>query len=60
MHKTGDIIPSGKLPGVTEAKKFELSFRLSFAISRQAVLKEISKLINAEIVVLVGKGKSAY
>ncbi len=31
-----------------------------FAISRQTVLKEISKLINAEIVVLVGKGKGAY
>ena len=31
-----------------------------FGISRQAVLKEIAKLIDAEIVVLVGRGKGAY
>ena len=31
-----------------------------FTITRQAVLKEIAKLIGAEIVVLVGKGKGAH
>ena len=31
-----------------------------FGISRQAVLKEISKLIAAEIIVLVGRGKGAH
>lgn len=31
-----------------------------FDISRQAILKEISKLINAKLIRLVGKGRSAY
>ena len=34
--------------------------RKIFGISRQAVLKEISKLIDVEIVMLVGRGKGAY
>ncbi|OGX40399.1 MAG: hypothetical protein A2984_01630 [Omnitrophica WOR_2 bacterium RIFCSPLOWO2_01_FULL_41_12] len=31
-----------------------------FGITRQAILKEISKLINAKLIVLVGKGRNAY
>ncbi len=31
-----------------------------FGITRQAMLKEISKLINAKLIDLVGKGRSAY
>ncbi|MBL7132367.1 MAG: Fic family protein [Candidatus Omnitrophica bacterium] len=31
-----------------------------FGITRQAMLKEISKLIDAKLIVLVGKGRSAY
>ena len=31
-----------------------------FGITRQAVLKEISKLIDAKLIALVGKGRSAY
>ena len=34
--------------------------REMFDISRQAILKEISKLIDAKLVELVGKGRSAY
>jgi Fic family protein len=31
-----------------------------FGITRQAILKEISKLTDAKLIVLVGKGRSAY
>ncbi|MBL7196905.1 MAG: Fic family protein [Candidatus Omnitrophica bacterium] len=31
-----------------------------FGITRQAILKEISKLIDAKLIVLVGKGRGAY
>lgn len=34
--------------------------RAMLGVSRQAVLKEISKLINARLVKLVGKGRTAY
>jgi len=34
--------------------------REMFGISRQAMLKEISKLIDAKLIELVGKGRSAY
>lgn len=34
--------------------------RTIFGISRQAMLKEISKLIDAKLIDLVGKGRSAY
>ncbi len=34
--------------------------RVMFKISRQAILKEISKLVDAEIIELVGKGRGAY
>jgi len=34
--------------------------RNMFGITRQAILKEISKLIDAKLIVLVGKGRSAY
>lgn len=31
-----------------------------FGVTRQAMLKEISKLINAKLIMLIGKGRSAY
>jgi len=31
-----------------------------FGITRQAILKEISKLIDAKLIELVGKGRNAY
>jgi Fic family protein len=31
-----------------------------FAVSRQAILKEVSKLVGADIIELVGKGRGAY
>lgn len=34
--------------------------RVMFKISRQAILKEISKLINTKLIELVGKGRGAY
>lgn len=34
--------------------------RAMFKVSRQAILKEISKLINSKLIKLVGKGKGAY
>ncbi|GAH01945.1 unnamed protein product [marine sediment metagenome] len=34
--------------------------RAMFKVSRQAILKEISKLVDAKIIELVGKGRGAY
>ncbi|MCX5680265.1 MAG: HTH domain-containing protein [Candidatus Omnitrophica bacterium] len=34
--------------------------RLMFKISRQAIVKELSKLIDARLINLVGKGRGAY
>ncbi|MFH1855904.1 MAG: Fic family protein [Candidatus Omnitrophota bacterium] len=34
--------------------------RVMFGITRQAILKEISKLINAKLIELAGKGRNAY
>jgi len=34
--------------------------RKMFGVSRQAILKEVSKLIDAKLIELVGKGRSAY
>jgi len=34
--------------------------RVLFKISRQAILKEISKLVDAKIIKLIGKGRGAY
>ena len=31
-----------------------------FAVSRQAILKEVSKLVGADIIELIGKGRGAY
>ncbi|GAF67531.1 unnamed protein product, partial [marine sediment metagenome] len=34
--------------------------RIAFKVSRQAVIKEVSKLIGAKLIELVGKGRGAY
>lgn len=43
-----------------KGKASNKELREMFGFSRQALLKEISKLMKAEIVVLVGKGRNAY
>ena len=43
-----------------EGKITNKDLRVMFKISRQAILKEISKLIDAGLIKLVGKGRGAY
>ncbi len=43
-----------------KAKITNKDLRIMFKISRQAILKEISKLIDAKLIELVGKGRGAY
>ncbi|MCK4519545.1 MAG: Fic family protein [Candidatus Omnitrophica bacterium] len=43
-----------------KSKVSNKDLRDMFGITRQAMLKEISKLIDANLIVLIGKGRSAY
>lgn len=43
-----------------KGKATNMDLRSMFKISRQAMLKEISKLIDAKLVEIVGKGRGAY
>jgi predicted HTH transcriptional regulator len=45
---------------VVQGKVRNKELRDIFSITRQAMLKEISKLIDAKLIELVGKGRNAY